>query len=345
MSLSDMSDQIKTLAPLIWSEIHKANNILLHCHPSPDGDSVGGVLGMKHVLSGLGKNVTIIMGDSDAPDTLAHLPGFSEIEQKNWFQIDLSKYDLFISQDSSALSQISKAGEVKFPPSMRVVVIDHHSTNTKYGHVNFVDSSSPAVCQMVYELCQEWSVNISPEAAACLYVGIYTDTGGFKYSATTSDSLKAAAHLAEINPDFHKAIFELENNYEPEQIRFIGLCLSSIEVYFSGKVAISAVSKNQLAAVGIEKKHTEKIEISNFLKSVKGWEVGIRFTETEPNLVTLSMRTRDPEKYDVGKIAVATGFGGGHKVAAGATIPKSFSEAKKFLLETIQKVYPDLGRP
>ena len=228
---------------------------------------------------------------------------------------------------------------------MRVVVIDHHDTNSKYGHVNFVDSSSPAVCQMIFELAKELNLIISPDAAICLFLGIFTDTGGFKYSATTSTTLKIAAELAQLDPDFPKAIFEMENNYAPEQIKFIGLCLSSIETYFGGRVAISMVSNEQLKAAGIEKEHTEKVEISNYLKSVTGWEIGIGFTEAEPKQVTLSMRTRDPEKYDVGKIAAATGFGGGHKVASGATIPKPFLEAKKHLLSTIQKVYPELGQP
>ena len=340
-----MSDPVKKLAPAIWSEIQKANSILLHCHPSPDADSVGGVLGMMHVLKKLNKQVTVIIGDSEAPSSLSCLPGYDQILLKNWFQIDLSNFDLFISQDSSSLSQVSRLGEVKFPDSMRVVVIDHHDTNTKYGHINLVEPEYPAVCQMDYELFKEWQVEINPDSAICLFLGMYTDTGGFKYLGTTPATFNAAAELSNINPDFHKVIFELENNNSPEQVRFMGLSLSCIELYFSGKVAIAAVSHDQLVKFGIKKIHTEKVDISNILKSVKGWEVGIRFTEAEPHQVTLSMRTRDPEKFDVGKIASATGFGGGHKAASGANIPMSFEEAKKHLLSSIQTAYPDLGQP
>lgn len=340
-----MSDQIKKLAPIIWSEIQKANHILFHCHPGPDGDSIGGVLGMMHVLQNIGKEVTVIMGDSEPPSTLSCLPGFDQIVVIDWSGLNLSKYDLFISQDSSDLSQITKKIEVKFPNHMRVVVVDHHGTNGGYGHVNFIEPAYSSVCQMDYELCKQWNTVITPKAASCFFIGMYTDTGGFKYSSTTSDTFRAATELVSIYPDFYKTVFELENNYEPEQIKFIGLALSRIELYFNEKVAISAVPYEELKKQGIQEVHTEKVQISEMLKSVKGWEIGIRFTEAKPEVITLSFRTRDANKHDVGKIAVATGFGGGHKVAAGATFKMPFNQAKKYLLETIQKVYPNLGQP
>ncbi|HJZ05668.1 hypothetical protein A2634_05215 [Candidatus Amesbacteria bacterium RIFCSPHIGHO2_01_FULL_48_32] len=340
-----MSNKVKQLAPIIWSEIQKANSILLHCHPSPDGDSIGGVLAMMHVLKSLDKKVTVIAGDSEKPSSFSVLPGFDEIIAKNLTQTNLSEFDLFIIQDSSSLGQITKLAETKFPESLRTIVIDHHATNTEFANINLVDSTYPAVCQMIYDLFQEWKVEISPEAAVSLFVGIYSDTGGFKYQNTDANTLLAAAHLAKINPDFPKIIFELENNYEPEQIKFIGLCLTHIETYFFNRVAIAAVPYSVLQENSIRKEHTEKAEISNMLKSVKDWEIGIRFTEAEPGIVTLSFRTRNPDKHDVGKLAMATGFGGGHKSASGATFKMPFEQARKHLLETIQKVYPDLGEP
>ncbi len=340
-----MFDKLKQLAPQIWSEIQKANCILLHCHPSPDGDSIGSALGMMHILKKIGKQVTVIMGDSEPPVALSHLPGFNQIQNKNWFELELSKFDLFISQDSSSLGQISKLGEVKFPDHMRVVVIDHHDTNIGYGNINLIEPTYPAVCQMDYELCKEWKVKIIPNAAVCFFVGMYTDTNGFKYQRTTNTTFTAAAELVSLYPDFYKVIFELENNYEPEQIKFIGLALSMVELYFGQKVAISAVPYEELQKRGIEERHTEKIQISEILRSVRGWEIGVRFTEAKPGAITLSFRTRDPNKYDVGKIAVATKFGGGHKVAAGGTLKMPFEEAKKYLLDTIHQVYPDLGKP
>mgnify|MGYP001582172213 CR=1 FL=1 len=340
-----MTDKVKQLAPAIWSEIQKANRILLHCHPSPDGDSIGGVLAMMHVLELLDKQVTVIIGDSEPPQSLSMLPGFGKIQRKNYFQINPSDFDLFIIQDSSSPDQISKVGEIKFPSSLRTVAIDHHGTNSEFAIINLVDPNYPAVCQILYELFNIWKVDISPKTAINLFMGIYTDTGGFKYEITNSGTFIAGAELVKLYPDFAKVIFEFENNEEPERLRFIGLSLTHIETFFQNHVAISALPHDLLQTNNIQKRHTEKVDIANMLKSVPGWDIGIRFTETDPGIVTLSFRTRDSEKFNVGKIALATGSGGGHKTASGATFKMPFEQAKKHLLETIQKVYPDLGEP
>lgn len=137
----------------------------------------------------------------------------------------------------------------------------------------------------------------------------------------------------------------MENQNEPQNLQYLGLAFTSIENYFQNKVAFSCVAYEQMQKFQIRKKHTEKMEVSNMLKSVTGWEIGVSLIESEPDLVTLSFRTRDFNKYDVSKIAVATGYGGGHPAAAGATLKMPFSEAKKFLLEKIRETYPDLGEP
>lgn len=339
-----MTNKVKQMAPIIWGEIKKANNILLHCHPSPDADSVGSTLAMGTLLRKLGKNVTHIIGDSEKPNGLNSLPGFNEIEPKNYFQIDISKFDHFFILDSSNLDQISKKGEIIFPASLQTVVIDHHSSNKEFGNINLVDTSYGSLAEMVYDLFKLWSVDISPEMAISLFTGIYTDTG-FKYPRTTYETFAAASELVRIYPNFPRTIFELENSEEPERVKFLGLALSSIETHFNNSVAISAISYEQMAKLGIKQQHTEKTDIPNILKSVIGWNIGIKMSEVEPGKVSVSFRTRDEKKWDVAKIAVATGSGGGHPAAAGATIKLPFDQAKKFLLETIQKVYPELGQP
>lgn len=340
-----MSDQIKKLAPLIWQQIQSAQEILLHCHPNPDPDSVGSALSLKHALHDMGKKVTIIIGDSSPPGTLSHLPGFTEIENINYFQLDKTKFDLFIILDSSSPGQISQLGEVKFPANLHTIIIDHHSTNTKYAEINLVETTYPAVGQILYDLFRIWDIKITRDMATCLFLAIYTDTGGFKYPLTTKDTLLAAAELAGINPEYTQDIFWLENSFEPQHISYMALALTNLEFYFSGKVVISAVAYHELEKRGIQKTHTEKIEIANTLKSVIGWEIGLSLIEKEPGKVGVSLRTRDAEKFNVAKIAFATGSGGGHPSAAGATIKKPFSEAKELLLNTIQSIYPDLGQP
>jgi phosphoesterase RecJ-like protein len=340
-----MADPISSLAPQIWDLIQKSQNILLHLHPSPDQDSAGSALAFWWALTNLGKNPVVFSGDSEKPNWLDFLPGGDRVVIKNYFEIHPQNFDLFIIVDASSPDQISKIGNITFTDTLRTIVIDHHQTNRKYAELNLVDTDSPATGQLVYDLFKLWNINFTPEIAACLFTAIYFDTGGFKYPLTTPKTFRIAGDLIDIYPDFSTLIFNMENQNDPENLLFLGLALSSIEHYFQGHVAISAVSYDRLQKLGITKKHTEKMEVSNFLKTVIGWDIGILFVETQPDIIGLSFRTRDFNKYDVSKIAVATGFGGGHPAAAGATLKMPFTQAKKLLLDSIAKTYPDLGEP
>ncbi len=325
----------------IKSAIAASSHILLHLHPHPDADSAGSALAFYHFLKSLKKKVTLISGDNNLPANLQSLPGSNKITPKNFFQIDLSKYDLFIILDSSAPDQISKIAPVVFPPHLKTIVIDHHASNQAYGNLNLIDKNSPATCQVVYELFKKLKAKITPAIAACLLAGLHTDTGGYKYPPTTASTFTAAAELSQIYPKFTKIIFEIENNDTPDNLKFLGLILNHIETHFSDHVAIASLSFEEIKNSGLNPDQIPS-GISNMLKSVVGWEIGISMIESQPNKVDVSMRTRDSHKYDLSQITVATGFGGGHKAAAGATIPLSLSNAKKLVLECIQKLHPDL---
>lgn len=339
-----MEGTFSEIASQIAQALYKSNKILLHCHPSPDPDSVGAALAFYHALKGWGKNPTVIWGDSDPPRALAHLPGFDLIQQQNFFQIDVNSFDTFIILDSSDTRQISQLGEVNFPENLMTIVIDHHASNQGYGKINLIDPQAPATCQLVYDLFQKLDISINQEIAACLFLGIFSDSGGFRYERTTSHTFEIAAHLTAIHPDFIKDVFLLENSFEPERIKLEGLALSSVERYFNDQVAIAGVTFPQLQQQGIDKRHCEKIDIANRLVSVVNWQIGISFLEKEPGLISISMRTRDPERFDLSQLALALG-GGGHKGAAGAKLQMSFDQAKQKLLDTIAQTYPQLGQP
>lgn len=339
-----MSEKISQLAPQILEVIQTSKNILLHCHPSPDPDSVGSVLAMMHALRTLGKNVTVIAGDSEIPQAFSSLPGFDQIVKKNYFEIDLSKFDLFLILDSSSLNMVSSKGKVIFPDNLKTVVIDHHSSNSGFAQVNLVETTYPATTQIIFDLLKTWNINISSDIAACLILGLYTDTGGFQYLPNNpSYTFEVAKELSAIYPEFPKLIFQLDNSNDAGRIIFEGLALSSIKLYFNHQVAISEIRLKDWKNKGVTLEDTQKSDVANKLKSVIGWEIGISFIEREKDLVNVSMRTRDSDKYDLSKLATSLG-GGGHKAAAGATINKPFDEAKRLLLENIKNCYPDLSQ-
>lgn len=312
--------------------ITNSKRVLLHLHPKPDPDSVGSALATYHALRSLGKDVTVIKGDSELSPLFSFLPGYNEIVKKNFFEADLSQFDLFIIQDSGSPEMVSRKGEVIFPPHLRTIVIDHHITNTKFAEINFVDASYSSTCEYLYDLFLGWGIAIDANIAQCLYVGMYTDTGGFKYPSTTLRTMRIAARLAELYPQFPQLITDLENNNPPEKLYFDALALSNIEVV-DGRIAVSSVSYAQLQEKGITRDHIENNIIASTLLAVAPWKIGISLIEKAPNEVSFSIRSKDGT--DVSLIAVALG-GGGHKPAAAALMKNcSIDEAKKKVLSVI----------
>ena len=234
-----ISQEIKEKAPLILVEIQKAKSILLHCHPSPDPDSVGSALAMKFAIEQLGKKVTVIKGDSEIPQAFMHFPGAGDILMKSFWEIDPTEYDLFIVVDSS-VDGVSRMKEVVLPESLKVINIDHHRTNAGVGVVSIVDPTYPATAQLLFDILKEMNVAITPDIAANLFMGIYTDTGGFKYSETTSATFEVAAELVRISPDFTKMIADMENSNTVGDMVFQGAALSAVEL-INEKIVLSIV--------------------------------------------------------------------------------------------------------
>lgn len=335
----------KFTAKKIWKEIDRSQRILLHLHPGPDGDSIGSALAMYHALKSLNKDISIIQGDTELPQNLSSLPGVDKIIPKNIFQIDLNQYDLFIVLDSSSLKQISRLGDIKFPKKLKTICIDHHLSNEKFANINLIVATSPATAQIIFDFFQIRKIKNNPKIAACLFAGLYTDTGGFKYPNTTAKTLNIASQLAKIYPKFPQLIFNIENTDEPDRLKFISLLLASVETYFSDHVAIASISyqdiqENHLSSTSIN----GYSEISNLLKSVVGWDIALTLVEIQPETVKISFRTRDSQIYDLAKIAVATKAGGGHKSAAGATLNMPLSQAKETILAIIKKLYPKINK-
>jgi phosphoesterase RecJ-like protein len=326
------------LAHQIFDEIKKANKILMHCHPGPDGDSVGSTLAMKYALASLGKDADLIKGDSDIPQYLSILPGVDTIIKKNIYDVDLTQYDLFLILDAGGLNQISKIKDPVFPPNLTTIVIDHHKSNTGYATINLVDPSYPATTQIVFDLLKLWNIPLTKEIALNLLIGLYTDTGGFSYPTTTYKTFEAAAELSKVAPDYTDLIFHIQNSNTKGRLKLKGILLNTIEEYCEGSVALASISYEDLQKYEINAEDATGVFIANEMKSVVGWNVTAFMMESNPGIVKVSFRTRDMKKYDVSKLATAVG-GGGHAGAAGAEIQGTLAEAKEKIVAAIKTLW------
>jgi phosphoesterase RecJ-like protein len=334
----DISPLIREKAPLILAEIKKADSILLHCHPSPDPDSVGSALAMKFALEQMGKKATVIKGDSEIPEAFMHFPGATEIVQKNFLEVDLKEFDLFLSLDTASKDRISTLGPVVFPEGLKVINIDHHATNPGFGMIDLIETSYPATCQILFDLFSCWKLNITHEIAANLFIGIYTDTGGFKYRGTNVRTFEVAGGLASVIPDFPKIIVRMEQSRTPEHIAFLGLGLSSVETFFDGVFALSCISAEALSEKRIPLEEAHASSIAPFITSVTDWKFGGCLCETGQGIVKGSFRSSDIERFDVAQLTAALG-GGGHKAAAGVTLKMPIDEAKKLVVAKAKELY------
>lgn len=338
-----MTSTITKLAPEILDAINKSSKILLHCHPYPDSDSLGSVLSMTSVLKKMGKEVTPITGDSKIIDSLAIHPNIEWLQSKSYSEIESHNFDLFIILDSSSKNQISTLTSVDFPKDMKTIVVDHHKTNQNFGDINLVDEISSSTCQVLYSLFNLWGVEIDEDIALNLFLGIFADTGGFKYQNCSPETMSIVAKLVKIKPDYHKYIFSLENNRKPIELEMMGLALSSTERHFSDKVVLSAIPYSEIKKRNLSRNDAADGLIPDILRSVQGWDLVASLVEVEPEVVIVSLRTRDENVFDVSDIAKSVGEnGGGHRGAAGTTIHKTLNEAKKILLDYIAMTYPTI---
>lgn len=321
---------------LILNEIHKAEKILLHCHPTPDPDSVGSVLAMKFALEGLGKKVTAIRGDSEIPLGFMHFPGVEELVKKSYPELDPHEFDLFVILDSGSPEMISRSSP-SLPLPMRTITIDHHVSNTGYADINLVHSA-PSTTYLLYQLFKEWGITLTPEISANLFIGLYTDTGGFKFPPADYHTFEVAAELTKNYRAFTELISYMENSLTEDSIRGEALALNSIRTFHNNSMAVSVVSHKELSDRKISTNTLSGGHIANVLKSVIGWELAVSLVEIEPDRVKASFRTRDPKRFDVSKIATTLG-GGGHKGAAGAILTIPLEEAVSKVVETAGVVY------
>lgn len=329
---------VREKAPLIWEELHKATSVLLHCHPSPDPDSVCSALAMKLVLEGMGKKATIIKGDSEIPRAFMHFPGASSIEMTDYFETDLSRFDLFVIVDAS-ITGVSRKKPISIPASLRVVNIDHHRTNTGDGAVvSLVDSSYPANCQILYDLFRLWGVEITHDIAANLFMGMYTDTGGFRFGGTTPATYEAATELVRLVPDFSRIVEKMNNSDSAKSLAFRGLCYRSVQTFYDGFLALALVPHDALVREGIPKEEAHAGLVSPALNAVADWTIVGAVLEPEPGRVKVSFRSKDGATYDVSALAAALG-GGGHRAAAGVAMDMPFEQAKELIVTKAKELY------
>ncbi len=308
------------------------DSFLLTCHISPEGDAIGSILAMESLLRRLGKK-TFVVADDFFPTRLFCL------SSKRWKHIDEIKksqrFDALVVADCPNLERIGKVRSL-LSPSTVIFNIDHHISNSGFGHYNYVCPAAAASGEVVYDIFKYFRMPITREDATNLYVAISTDTGSFKYGNTTIRSYKIAAELLATGIDFEKINEDLYATYSLNKLDLYSRLLGRVKTAEKGRVAWVTMKRDDLKDSGATYEDTEGF--IDFLKYLREVKVSFFITElSKNNELRVSFRSKD--EYDVNKIA--TFFkGGGHKKASGCTFrDTSLEEAKDAILKRIGREF------
>ena len=299
--------------------IQENNNFAILFHKSPDADAVGSAVGLGIVLKkSLGKNV-FIFHPYPLEQKLAQLDPFHLIIKK----LPDKGVDVVFLLDSSEKKRLAGIEQLDNFSYKISVNIDHHMANRLFGNINYVDTHSSSVGEMIYKIVNCWTISV--EAAEALYAAILTDTGRFTFQNTTATTLKVASELVSLGANPSKLALQFYHNYPLSILKDIGRAFINAKVLMGGKVAILNVDSNANESIG---------DIVDFSLIVEGVEVSALLREKNPGVIEIALRSQS--FFDVGELAVALG-GGGHKNAAGCRIKASMPEAEKILLKEIKK--------
>lgn len=324
MSLS-LNQEYKQAAELF----QQGDDFLLLVHEKPDGDALGSVLGAAHLLTKLGKKVTLVNDDPIATK-------FQFFPMSEQFLLPDNvdrKFQHVISFDCGDRKRLGRSGLLIADDAV-ILNIDHHVTNDRFGTKNLVDLNAAATCQIVYKISRELGLELDVDTATCLYTGLVTDTGGFRYSNTTEEVLLIAAALLKTGVEPYKVVDQVMETMTWPQVRLIREGLDTLERDESGKIAWVTITRDVLNRVNGSDEDVEGLV--NYPRNVQGVEVGLMFRDAAPGKVKVSFRS----KYviDVGQIALEFG-GGGHARASGCTMEGDIESIKQRVLERVKQAF------
>lgn len=324
MSASALSGLAQPLAAAAEA-IHQSRTIVLACHVNPDGDALGSMLGLALALISLGKT-PVCLSEDGVPQILKFLPGAEMIRRTS----DRASFDLALVVDSGDLPRVGQTIQPIIGRAKCVVDIDHHVTAGAFGDIRVLNARAASTAEIVYALLLTLQTPITPEIATCLFTGIITDTGSFRFQNVTPNTLQVAAALLEAGAP---PAFISENVFENRTFaatRLLGYALASLSQTAEGRIVWARITAADFAEIGATDQDTEGIVSS--VRGVRDTEVGILFREMAGGGIRVSLRSRDT--VNVAEIAAQFG-GGGHRMASGCTVNLPLAEAEAAVLAAV----------
>ncbi len=316
--------------------LKRSENIVIVTHWSPDGDAMGSSLALYNYLLKLKKKATVIV-PNEYPEFLFWLPGNNKVLN---FQTDakkvakvIDKADVIFTLDFNSFKRIEKLGDLVSASKAPKVLVDHHQQPDNYAEFVFHDVKACSTCELIYDFIIGLGDKklIDKKIASCLYTGLMTDTGSFRFPSVTASTHKIIGDLMDkgaVPSEIHSAIYD---TYSDDRMKLLGYALTEKMVVLPGKkLAYMSLSAGELKQFNYQKGDTEGLV--NYPLSIKGIRFSALFNEADGK-VKISFRSKG--KYDVNKFARAHFNGGGHINAAGGRGDGDLNETINKFLELV----------
>lgn len=311
----------------IVETIKASETICVVGHVRPDGDCVGSQLGLTLALLNAGKNVTCWNQDV-VPAKLAFLDPKKLVQQPEKGR----QFDCVIATDCASLERLGTA--VDCIQDRKVFVnIDHHTSNTRYGDLNWIAAREPSTGELIFRLLKAANWPITPSISDCLFTAVSTDTGSFQYPTTRPGTYHVAGELVKRGADLEKICDEVYQSYPLARVRLLRHVYNKFRLTHDNQIAYFWLKKADYTRTGSDPSDSEGL--IDHIRAIDPVIVACVFEEIEPELTRISLRSKSP-KVDVNKIAQVFG-GGGHPAAAGARIAGTPLSTQRKVVATLKK--------
>ncbi|GAB3715559.1 DHH family phosphoesterase [Flavobacterium koreense] len=309
-------------------------------HRSPDGDAMGSTLGLYHFLLKL-NHQPVVIAPNEFPEFLAWLPSSETVlvyenDRVNCTKI-LNEAELVFTLDFNALHRTGEMEQVLSKLSAPMIMIDHHQLPDSYATFTYSDTSFGSTCEMIYNFIGYLNQKnlIDKTIATCLYTGILTDSGGFRFPKTTGTTHRIVAEFIDLgveNTEIPNLLFD-NNSYD--RLQLLGRALQNMKVLFDKKTSYISLSQKELDEFKYVKGDTEGIV--NYGLTIKGIVFAAIFIEhRDENIIKISFRSQGD--FDVNQFARDHFSGGGHINAAGGKSYDSLANTIKKFEQIISKI-------
>jgi len=318
--------------PKVVNAIRRHKKFLISAHVDPEADAIGSQLALASLVKRLGKE-SVIVDQDPPPVSCDFMPGINSIVLcKDLNRKVLKDTDCALVVDCPTLERTGKVAGL-IAKDMEIINIDHHVSNSYFGHVNWVDQKGAATGEMIFEIYKRLGLKLTKDEAINIYSAILIDTGSFRFPNTTANTHRVAAELIKNGLDTNfifERLFEMKT-YDVTHL--LGRSLSTLRRTGDGKIVWMWITRDMMGKTGAQLKDAENF--IGFARSVRGSKVALLFKESEEKgLIKVSIRGK--AGVDVNKIARKFS-GGGHVAAAGFSIKASRREAERRVLSEVSK--------